>query len=148
MVVVADCWNHRLALWRLIDGAVWKHLGSRGTQPGQFVNPLAVAVTGAGALVVTDEHRVQVLTVDGALVCVLDPTAVAGVGRLGDSLWGVAVCTGTDDIVVTDQDGQRVVVLTWSPLAHVRISSPICIITDIGYTPVFELLELLFYAIN
>jgi hypothetical protein len=40
------------------DGTVWKHLGSQGTKPGQFNSPLAVAVTGAGALVVTGQQRV------------------------------------------------------------------------------------------
>ena len=83
VVVVADEWNHRLSLWRLGDGTVLKHLGSRGTEPGQFTQPRAVAVTGAGALVVTDRHRVQVLTVDGAVLRVLDPAAVVGVGLLG-----------------------------------------------------------------
>jgi hypothetical protein len=43
VVVVADCLNHRLSLWRLGDGTVWKHLGSKGTEPGQFNYPKAVA---------------------------------------------------------------------------------------------------------
>ena len=113
MVVVADWLNHRLALWRLGDGTVWKHLGSRGTKPGQLC-PRAVAVTGAGALVVTDEHRAQVLTVDGAVLCVLDPTAVVGVGRLGPNLYGVALYPGTDEILVTDLLNHRMVLLSWS----------------------------------
>ncbi len=115
VVVVADSCNHRLSLWRLGDGTVWKHLGSPGTEPGQFTEPRAVALTGAGALVVTDWHRVQVLTVDGAVLCVLDPTAVVGVGRLGDILLGVALYPGTDEILVTDYDNHRVVALSWSP---------------------------------
>jgi hypothetical protein len=68
VVVVADEFNNRLSLWRLGDVTVWKHLGSQGREPGQFIFPLAVAVTGAGALMVTDQHRVQVLTVDGAVL--------------------------------------------------------------------------------
>ena len=114
MVVVVDNDNHRLVLWRLGDGTVWKQLGSQGTEPGQFNRPRAVAVTSTGALVVTDEHRVQVLTVDGAVLCVLDPTAVVGVGRLG-SLEGVALYPGTDEILVTDINNYRVVALSWSP---------------------------------
>ena len=115
MVVVADLGNHRLALWRLGDGTVWKHLGEEwGSEPGQFSFPEAVAVTEAGALVVTDEYRVQVLTVDGAVLCVLDPTAVVGVGRLGSNLYGVALYRGTDEILVTDQNNHRVVALSWS----------------------------------
>ncbi len=120
--MIADSVNHRLALWRLSDGTVWKHLGSQGTEPGQFTCPTAVALTGAGALVVTDDHRVQVLSVDGAVLCVLDPTAVAGVGRLGKYLFGVTVCAGTDDILVMDSDNHRVVALTWSPPCNVRFS--------------------------
>ncbi len=115
MVVVADFGNHRLSLWRLGDGTVWKHLGSQGTEPGQFTRPQAVAVTGAGALVVTDFQRVQVLTVDGAVLCVLDPTAMDGVGRLGRYLFGVALYPGTDEILVTDINNHRVVALSWSP---------------------------------
>jgi hypothetical protein len=115
MVVVADEWNHRLSLWRLGDGTVWKHLGSKGREPGQFTLPQAVAVTGAGALVVTDLHRVQVLTVDGAVLFVLDPTAVVGVGRLGSTLYGVALYPGTDEILVTDRSNHRVVALSRSP---------------------------------
>ncbi len=114
MVVVVDHGNHRLALWRLGDGTVWKHLGSRGREPGRFIHPRAVAVTGAGALVVTDSYRVQVLTVDGAVLCVLDPTAVVGVGRLGSVLNGVALYPGTDEILVTDYLNHRVVALSWS----------------------------------
>ena len=122
MVVVVDCGNHRLVLWRLGDGTVWKQLGSRGTEPGQFTYPQAVAVTSTGALVVTDEYRVQVLTVDGAVVCVVDPTAVVGVGQLGCSLCGVTVCADTDEILVTDFDNHRVVALTWLPPSDVRFS--------------------------
>ena len=114
MVVVADTVNNRLSLWRLGDGTVWKHLGSEGTEPELLNNPLAVAVTGAGALVVTDQHRVQVLTVDGAVLCVLDPTAVVGVGRLCHFLDGVALYPGTDEILVTDYDNHRLVALSWS----------------------------------
>jgi hypothetical protein len=123
VVVVVDFGNHRLVLWRLGDGTVWKQLGSPGTEPGQFYDPRAVAVTSTGALVVTDRYRVQVLTVDGAVVCVLDPTAVVGVGRLGDYLPGVTLCAGTDEILVTDSENLRVVALTWSPPSQVRLLS-------------------------
>ncbi len=124
MLVVADRANHRLALWRLRDGTVWKHLGSQGTQPGQFTDPRAVAVTGFGVLVVTDQHRVQVLMVDGAVFWFLDPSTVVGVGRLGLRLYGVAVRPGTNEILVTDYDNHRVVALTcttdWSALVDAR----------------------------
>jgi DNA-binding beta-propeller fold protein YncE len=119
VVVVVDCRNHRLVLLRLGDGAVWKQLGSKGRGPGQFIIPMAVAVTSTGALVVTDEYRVQVLTVDGAVLGVLDPTAVAGVGQLGQYLNDVTVCADSDEILVTDRDHHRVVALTWLPPSQV-----------------------------
>ncbi len=121
MVVVVDCGNHRLVQWRLGDGTVWKQLGSRGTEPGQLTSPNAVAVTSTGALVITDELRVQVLAADGAVVFVLDPTAVVGVGRLGQYLFGITVCADTDEILVTDWNNHRVVALTWSPPSQVRL---------------------------
>ncbi len=123
MIVVVDGHNHRLVLWRLGNGTVGRQLGSEGAEPGQFTYPKAVAVTSTGALVVTDRHRVQVLTVDGAVVFVLDPTAVVGVGRLGRNLYGVTVCVDTDEILVTDCDNHRVVALTWSPPSPVRLFS-------------------------
>ncbi len=119
--MVVDCSNHRLVLWRLGDGTVWKQLGSRGTEPGQFIWPHAVAMSSSGALVVTDVHRVQVLTVEGAVLCVFDPTAVAGVGQLGRNLYGVTVCADTDEILISDYDNQRVVALTWSPSSQVPL---------------------------
>jgi hypothetical protein len=132
VVVVVDLNNHRLVLWRLGDGTVWKHLGSEGKKPGQFNEPWAVAVTSTGALAVTDPHRVQVLTVDGAVVCVLDWEGFrvrdGGLGwsrrvGLGENLSGVTVCADTDEILVTDQDNDRVVALTWSPPSQVCLSS-------------------------
>ena len=117
--MVADFGNHRLAFWRLRDGTFLKHIGSKGTAPGQFTLPSAIALTSSGALVVTDVHRVQVLTVEGAVLCVLDPTLVVGVGRLGESLYGVVVCLGTDEILVTDEDNHHVVALMWNFMCEV-----------------------------
>ena len=108
-------------MWWLGDSTLWKQLGSKGTQPGRFFFPRAVAVTSTGALVVTDRYRVQVLTVDGAVLCVLDPTAVAGVGQLGYILFGVTVCAYTDEILVTDYNNHRVLALTWSPPSQVGL---------------------------
>jgi hypothetical protein len=109
VVVVADRMNHRLALWHTNDYTVWKHLGTEGTEPGQFTYPSAVALTRAGALVVTDAHRVQVMTVDGDVLCVIGPN----VTRIGSMLFGVTVCRNTDEILFTDWDNHRVVGVAW-----------------------------------
>lgn len=120
VVVVVDQGNHRLMLWRLGDGTLWKQLGSEGTEAGQFYSPRAVAVTSTGALVVSDERCVQVLTVEGAVVCVLDPLNPImnfGVGRLqlGGSHYGLAVYPGTNEILFTDSCNDRLLALSWSP---------------------------------
>ena len=116
MVVVCDGYNNRLALWHLGDGTVWKHLGSRGTDPGQYNFPTAVVVTAAGTLVVADHLRVQELTLDGVILCVLDPTAVVRLEHTG----GVCVCESTGEILVTDYIRHSVMAFTRSPASHVR----------------------------
>ena len=47
VAVVADDHNHRLALWRVRDGTVVRHVGSEGAAPGQLNFPLAVTVVPA-----------------------------------------------------------------------------------------------------
>ena len=42
VAVVADTYNHRLALWRVRDGTVVRHVGSKGAAPGQFNYPTTV----------------------------------------------------------------------------------------------------------
>ncbi len=115
VVVVAESLNHRLALWRVHDGTVVRHVGSRGAAPGQFNFPTAVTVVPARStgtdeswLVVaeSDNHRVQVLTRTGTVVRVLQGDAVI---KLGDYLPGVTVCLGTGEVLVTDWRNHRVV---------------------------------------
>jgi hypothetical protein len=115
VAVVADTRNNRLALWRVRDGTVVRHVGSKGAAPGQFSFPWAVTVvparaTGSGEtwLVVTDEnnHRVQVLTRTGTVVRVLRGDAAI---PLSSSLCGVTVCLGTGEVLVSDYDNHRVV---------------------------------------
>ena len=62
----------------------------------------------------------QVLTVEGAVLCVLDPLNPImddGVGRLqlGGSHYGLAVYPGTDEILFTDSCNDRFLALSWSP---------------------------------
>jgi tripartite motif-containing protein 71 len=115
VAVVADTLNHRLALWRVRDGTVVRHVGSGGAAPGQFNIPTAVTVVPARStgsdeawLVVADEdnYRVQVLTRTGMVVRVLQGDAVI---KLGNLLCGVTVCIGTGEVLVTDYCNNRVV---------------------------------------
>jgi DNA-binding beta-propeller fold protein YncE len=114
VAVVADTGNYRLALWRVRDGTVVRHVGSEGAAPGQFKSPTAVTVVPARStgsdearLVVadSDNHRVQVLTRTGTVVRVLQGDAVIKLGNLR----GVTVCIGTGEVLVTDTDNHRVV---------------------------------------
>ncbi len=115
VAVVADTGNHRLALWRVRDGTVVRHVGSQGAAAGQFNYPTAVTVVPARStgtdeswLVVADSlnHRVQVLTRTGTVVRVLQGDAVI---KLGNWLTGVTVCIGTGEVLVTDCYNHRVV---------------------------------------
>jgi tripartite motif-containing protein 71 len=115
VAVVADTYNHRLALWRVRDGAAVRHVGSEGAVPGQFNHPSAVTVVPARStgndeawLVVADSwnRRVQVLTRTGTVVRVLQGDAVI---KLGDLLYGVTVCIGTGEVLATDYYNHRVV---------------------------------------
>jgi DNA-binding beta-propeller fold protein YncE len=115
LAVVADTFNHRLALWRVRDGTVVRHVGSPGAAPGHFYFPSAVSVVPARAtesdepwLVVVDgvNHRVQVLTRTGTVVRVLQGEAAI---PLSSSLYGVTVCLGTGEVLVSDCKHHRVV---------------------------------------
>jgi DNA-binding beta-propeller fold protein YncE len=115
VAVVADTFNDRLVLFRVRDGTLMRHLGSRGDAPGQFHRPSAVTVVPARAtandeawLLVVDEKncRVQVLTRTGSVVRILQGDA--GV-RLSSNLNGVTVRMATGEVLVTDGDNRRVV---------------------------------------
>ncbi len=113
VAVVADYFNHRLALWRVRDGTLVRHLGSRGDGPGQFLRPSAVTVVPARAtgnaeawLVVADDGRVQVMTRTGAVVRELRGDADIELGRWFGS---VTVCVLTREVLVTDTENHRVV---------------------------------------
>ncbi len=117
VAVVADSNNHRLALFRVRDGTLVRHVGSVGAAPGQFDCPSAVTVVPAPAratgndeawLVVADEnnHRVQVLTRTGSVVRILQGDAVV---ELSSNFPGLTVCVATGEVLVTDTDSYRVV---------------------------------------
>ncbi len=117
VAVVADTFNHRLALWRVRDGTVVRHVGLRGAFPGQFSYPQAVSVVPARA---TGSNDAWLVVVDVGNRCVLALTRTGTVVRvlqgdatipLSNRLFGVTVCLGTGEVLVTDTDNHRV--LSW-----------------------------------
>ncbi len=120
VAVVVDTNNTRLSLFRVCDGTLMQHLGSKGMEPGQFLWPSAVAVVPARAtgndetwLVVADEGnwRVQVLTCSGEVVRILKVMDAEDVIHLGRSMCGVTVCVTTGEVLLTDSAKHRV--LSW-----------------------------------
>jgi hypothetical protein len=109
VAVVADTLNHRLALWRVRDGTVVRHVGSAGTFP-RAVTVVPARATGSDEawLVVTDTGNccVQVLTCTGTVVRVLRGDVAI---PLSSYLFGVTVCLGTGEVLVTDRGHHRVV---------------------------------------
>ena len=65
-VYVADTGNHRISIFTL-EGQLIRTIGSRGSGPGQFNYPGAVAISPDGDMYVTvhRNHRVQVFSPDG-----------------------------------------------------------------------------------
>ena len=65
-VYVTDSGNHRISIFTL-EGQLIRTIGSRGSDPGQFDYPSAVAISPDGDMYVTDENnnRVQVFSPDG-----------------------------------------------------------------------------------
>lgn len=121
-VVVADTDNSRLSVFRLDDTWV-RHVGSRGTAPGQFNQPTAVATaaTAEEALVVADvgNHRVQVLTVLGAVLRVL-PFGALGMVRAVLWVGEVLIASETQNQVLAwDGNGFRPVCAVPDPLGMV-----------------------------
>jgi hypothetical protein len=108
VAVVADTYNHRLALWCVQGGSLLGLIGKYGTEPGQFAWPSAVSVvprqwtqTDEAWLVVADSsnRRVQLLTTAGEVIRVLQGTPEA---RLGQWLTGLSFNIMTGEIFVMD----------------------------------------------
>ncbi len=66
-LLVVDYGNHRIQVYRAHDGQYLRGWGSQGSADGQFINPMSVAVTGSGEVVVADRdnNRVCVFDLDG-----------------------------------------------------------------------------------
>jgi len=119
-LVVSDRGNHRIQVFRYIDGAHLRNIGSRGAGNGQFNTPWGIAFDGAGHIIVSEYegHRVQVLRYsDGAHVCTLGSQG-SGNGQFNHPR-GIAV-DGEGNIAVFDSGNSRVQVHRLSDGACIR----------------------------
>ena len=102
---VAESGNHRISIFTL-EGQLIRTIGSRGSGPGQFDYPSAVAISPDGDMYVTDEsnHRVQVFSPDGVFQREL------GKGQL-DCPRDILI-TADGHVLVADCDNNRVVIFS------------------------------------
>jgi len=120
-LVVSDCDNHRIQVFRYIDGAHLRTIGSFGAGNGQFNYPWGIAFDGAGHIIVSEcfNHRVQVLRYsDGAHVITIGGSQGSGNGQF-DYPRGIAV-DGEGNFAVYDSDNYRVQVHRLSDGACIR----------------------------
>jgi DNA-binding beta-propeller fold protein YncE len=112
--VVSYTWNQRIALYRIHDGALLRHIGVPGHGMGKALDPRGVCATVVHDVIVSDEtqRHLQVVTPTGHVVAVLDPSRQ--VGPLGDTLPAVAVRTATGEVLVVDTKNHRVLSLCWA----------------------------------
>jgi len=119
-LVVSDRDNHRIQVFRYIDGAHLRTIGSRGAGNGQFNRPWGIAFDGEGHIIMSEQfgHRVQVLRYsDGAHVITIGSNG-AGNGQFHYPS-GIAV-DGEGNIAVCDQGNARVQVHRLSDGAYIR----------------------------
>ena len=102
-VYVADSGNHRISIFTL-EGQLIRTIGSRGSDPGQFEWPSAVAISPDGDMYVTDHnnHLVQVLSPDGVF------QREFGKGQL-NSLLDILI-TADGHMLVADGNNNRLVI--------------------------------------
>jgi len=117
-LVVSDCDNHRIQVFRYIDGAHLRTIGSGGTGNGQFYYPWGIAFDGAGHIIVSerDGHRVQVLRYSDGVHVITFGSRGSGNGQFR-SPRGIAV-DGEGNIAVVDD--ARVQVHRLSDGAYIR----------------------------
>ena len=102
-VYVADSGNCRISNFTL-EGQLLRTIGSRGSGPGQFNWPSAVAISPDGDMYVTDynNHRVQVFSPDGVF------QREFGKGQLNSPL--DILITADGHVLVADYGNNRVVI--------------------------------------
>ena len=117
-LVVVENGKHRITMVDR-DGKKIRSFGSEGILKGCFMEPRGVALTSDGHILVTDEHRLQKLTVTGECVCYVGG-ATKGNGPLElNGPTGVAVHPTTNQIYVADTSNHRIQIIN-NDFTHAR----------------------------
>lgn len=104
-VFVCDANNHRVVVYS-VDGTILRQWGTEGSEPGQFLWPHSVALSGDKVVISDQEnHRVQVFDMEG--------TFVTQWGKQGDEPGQFAFPTGVavgpaGEIYVCEKGNRRV----------------------------------------
>ena len=109
-LLVVDLRGHKILILSL-EGKLLSSFGARGTQPGEFNFPTAVAVNSKGEIIVTDamNARIQIFSGEGKFLRMFGERG-DGPGTL-QLIKGVAV-DSDDNIYVTDGKGHKVEVFS------------------------------------
>ena len=106
-IVVAERGAHSITTLNKA-GKKLRSFGTKGTKEGEFTCPRRVAITNDGYILVTDDHRLQKLTTDGACVKSVGRSK-SGSGRLQFNVpVGITVHPTTGQIFVADCYNNRI----------------------------------------
>ena len=95
-----------------LQGNRLRSIGTKGTAPGQFNHPRGVALSAdRSCLLVTDNHRLQKLTLEGVVVGVVGGAKYGTTRKEFYNPTGIAVDMATGNIYVADTDNDRIQVL-------------------------------------
>ena len=109
-LIVAECYTNYISVYDK-EGKKVRSFGSKGTKKGQFTYPCGVAVTNDGHILVTDNHRLQKLTLEGRCVMSVG-SSKRGSGPLQFSYpKGISVHPTTGQIFVADVSNHRIQVI-------------------------------------
>ena len=114
LLLVADCYNHRVQVFSCDDGSFVSKFGERGDQPGQFKNPGGLAIDHDHDRILIVDHlnnRVQSwsLSEQSFLSCI----GHRGSGDLEfNNPRGIAIDKHHHRIVIVDTDNDRLVFLS------------------------------------
>lgn len=124
-IIVVEWAGHKVTMVTE-GGALIKSFGSRGEGLGQFIHPYGIAITlDQSEVIVSDEHRVQKLTLDGDCIRCMGSIEPGYDHTQFNNPMGVAIQPVTGNIFVADNGNNRIVILD-SDLNYIRSIDRVC----------------------